>query len=77
MGKIILFVIIPLILSIGIVSALPLVDADYMDNINKEEIDIPISAQEWSFSVFSNEITIALNAVSKDFLLCNKFKALS
>ena len=40
MGKKILFAIIPLILTIGIVTALPLVNADYMDNINKEDIDI-------------------------------------
>ncbi len=36
----ILFSIIPLILSIGIAPALPFVDADYMDKINREDIDI-------------------------------------
>ena len=39
MGKKILFAFIPLIFSIGIVTALPLVEADYMDNINREDID--------------------------------------
>ena len=40
MGKKILFAIIPLIFTIGIVTALPLVNADYMDNINREDIDV-------------------------------------
>ncbi len=39
MGKKYLFVIIPLILSIGIVSVLPFSGADYMDDINREDIE--------------------------------------
>jgi len=37
MGKGILFVLIPLILTIGIVPALPISNADYMDNIYRED----------------------------------------
>ncbi len=40
MGQKTILVIIPLILSIGIVSVLPFSGADYMDDINREDIDI-------------------------------------
>ena len=40
MGQKTILLIIPLILSIGIISVIPFSGADYMDNINKEDIDI-------------------------------------
>ena len=40
MNNKIIFALIPLILTIGIVSAVPLGNADYMDYINTEDIDM-------------------------------------